>query len=114
MGHRFSWLRDESSWRGLRIVLYTGNGFVAPDAKVASVVRAAGAALGAEERLPPCVAFNVAGLPAAVISCGETAAGLPIVVQVVARPWRKDIALAIAARLEREFGGWRAPSEEGT
>ena len=203
---------------GLRIAFYTDNGFAAPDAEVASVVRAAGEALGAQERLPPCVtsayelemkllgadggesvraylaglgstvlhpllngwldkltayrtdlagfesywaewdryraamaaflrqydaivcpvytqpalphgtsledanfrgfsytmAFNVAGLPAAVIRCGETAAGLPIAVQVVARPWREDIALAIAARIEREFGGWKAPAEEGT
>jgi amidase len=55
------------------------------------------------------MAYNLAGLPAAVIRCGESAGGLPIAVQVVARHWREDVALAVAARLEREFGGWRAP-----
>jgi hypothetical protein len=29
-------------------------------------------------------------------------------VQVVAAPWREDLALAVAARLEREFGGWKS------
>jgi amidase len=55
------------------------------------------------------MAFNVAGWPAAVVRCGASAAGLPIGVQIAAAPWREDIALAIALRLEREFGGWQAP-----
>lgn len=55
------------------------------------------------------MAYNLAGLPAAVVRCGESAEGLPIAVQVVARPWREDVALALAARLEREFGGWKPP-----
>lgn len=57
------------------------------------------------------MAYNVSGLPAAVVRCGETA-GLPVAVQVVARAWREDIALAVAAELEREFGGWQPPPEE--
>jgi amidase len=60
------------------------------------------------------MAYNLAGLPAAVVRCGESAAGLPIAVQVVARAWREDAALAVAARLEREFGGWKpAPPSTG-
>jgi len=59
------------------------------------------------------MAYNLAGLPAAVVRCGESADGLPIAVQLVARPWREDVALAIAARLEREFGGWKPPRLEG-
>ena len=35
--------------------------------------------------------------------------GLPIDVQVVAGPWRDDVALAAALRLEEALGGWRAP-----
>jgi amidase len=56
------------------------------------------------------MAFNVAGLPAAVVRCGESADGLPIAVQIVAHPRREDAALAVAARLEQEFGGWRPPA----
>jgi amidase len=32
---------------------------------------------------------------------------MPIGVQVVARPWRDDVALAVAAHLEQALGGWR-------
>jgi amidase len=51
--------------------------------------------------------YNVTGWPAAVARCGETAAGLPIGVQVAAHPWREDLALRIARRLEELCGGWR-------
>jgi amidase len=59
------------------------------------------------------MAYNLAGLPAAVVRCGTSRSGLPIAVQVVARAWQENVALAIAARLEREFGGWKAPMLEG-
>jgi amidase len=52
---------------------------------------------------------NLTGWPAAVVRCGESAAGLPIGVQVAAAPWREDIALAVARRLEEIFGGWKLP-----
>jgi amidase len=54
------------------------------------------------------MAYNVAGWPAVVVRCGESATGLPIAVQVVAAPWREDLALAVAAWLEQVFGGWKA------
>ena len=56
------------------------------------------------------MAYNLAGLPGAVVRCGESSLGLPIAVQIVARPWREDVALALAGRLEQAFGGWKAPS----
>lgn len=56
------------------------------------------------------MAYNLTGWPAAVVRCGESASGLPIAVQVVARPWREDVALAVAGWLEREFGGWKMPA----
>ncbi|MBV9769537.1 MAG: hypothetical protein JOZ32_08205 [Bryobacterales bacterium] len=56
------------------------------------------------------MAYNLTGWPAAVVRCGESADGLPIAVQVVARPFREDVALTVAARLEEAFGGWRAPA----
>ena len=51
------------------------------------------------------MAYNVAGWPAAVVRCGESVEGLPIAVQVAAGPWREDRVLAVAAALERAFGG---------
>jgi amidase len=44
------------------------------------------------------------------VRAGTTLEGLPIGLQVVARPWRDDVALALAHVIERELGGWRAPS----
>jgi amidase len=59
------------------------------------------------------MAYNVTGWPAAVVRCGESSGGLPIGVQIVARPWREDLALAVACRLEQECGGWKAPLLHG-
>jgi len=50
---------------------------------------------------------NLTGWPAAVVRCGQTAAGLPIGVQIAAGPWREDVALRIAAHLEAVGGGWQ-------
>ena len=54
-------------------------------------------------------AYNLAGWPGAVVRCGTAPDGMPIGVQALAAPWREDIALAVAAALERAFGGWQPP-----
>jgi amidase len=50
---------------------------------------------------------SLTGWPAATVRCGSSPEGLPIGVQLVARPWRDDVALAAAETLERALGGWR-------
>jgi len=55
------------------------------------------------------LAYSLTGYPAAVVRIGTTAEGLPVGVQVVGRPWRDDVVLAVAASLELQFGGWRPP-----
>lgn len=52
--------------------------------------------------------LNVLAAPAAVVPVGRSAEGLPIGVQVAARPYCDEIALGIAAVLDREFG-YQAP-----
>ncbi len=52
---------------------------------------------------------NLTGWPAAVVRCGTSQEGLPIGVQVAARPWQDATALAVAQHLEDVFGGWRPP-----
>ncbi len=54
--------------------------------------------------------YNLLGWPAAVVRCATSPEGLPIGVQIVAQPWREDVALAVAAFLEETFGGWREPA----
>jgi amidase len=53
--------------------------------------------------------YNLTGWPAGVVRGGSSADGLPIGVQVVAKPWREDVALAVMRRIEQESGGWRMP-----
>ena len=45
-----------------------------------------------------------------MIRCGTSPDGLPIGVQVIARPWREDVSLAVAALLESAMGGWQKPA----
>jgi amidase len=53
--------------------------------------------------------YNLTGWPSAVVRGGTSPEGLPIGVQVVARPWREDVALALAARIEQATGGFERP-----
>ena len=48
--------------------------------------------------------FNVLAAPAAVVPVGRSPEGLPIGVQIVARPYCDEIALGIAGVIDREFG----------
>jgi amidase len=52
---------------------------------------------------------NLTGWPSAVVRAGTSPEGLPIGVQLVAKPWREDVALAAAAVVEAATGGWQAP-----
>ena len=53
--------------------------------------------------------YNLTGWPGAVVRGGTSPEGLPIGVQVVSRPWREDVALAVAQYLETALGGWQPP-----
>ena len=52
---------------------------------------------------------NLTGFPAVVVRGGTSPEGLPIGVQLVAGPWREDVALAAARVVEVASGGWRPP-----
>jgi amidase len=52
---------------------------------------------------------NLTGWPSAVVRGGTSGEGLPIGVQLVAPPWREDIALAAARVVEAASGGWQPP-----
>jgi amidase len=52
---------------------------------------------------------NLTGWPTATVRIGTSPEGLPIGVQVAARPWREDVALALVGYLEQTFGGWKMP-----
>jgi amidase len=52
---------------------------------------------------------NLTGWPSAVVRGGTSREGLPIGVQLVAPPWREDVALASAKVVESASGGWQPP-----
>lgn len=53
--------------------------------------------------------YNLTGWPGAVVRAGTSPEGLPIGVQIVARPGREDVALAVAGFVERARGGYQRP-----
>jgi len=52
---------------------------------------------------------SLTGAPAATVRAGTSAGGLPIGVQLIAKPWREDIALEAARRIEQALGGYSRP-----
>lgn len=55
--------------------------------------------------------YNLTGWPGVTVRAGADRDGLPIGVQVVARPWREDVAFALARRIEAALGGFSAPPD---
>ena len=53
--------------------------------------------------------YNLLGWPGLSVRAGTSADGLPVGVQVVAAPWREDIALALALKIETLMGGYQKP-----
>jgi len=54
-------------------------------------------------------AYNMTGWPSAVVRAGTSSKELPIGVQIVGRPWREDVVLALARQIEQSCGGFQAP-----
>ncbi|MGB5329906.1 MAG: amidase [Gammaproteobacteria bacterium] len=52
---------------------------------------------------------NLLGWPGLSVRAGTSAEGLPVGVQVVAAPWREDIALALGLKIETLMGGYQKP-----
>jgi amidase len=71
----------------------------------------------AEEKTPfrfnYTLPFSLCGWPCVVVRAGTSADGMPIGVQVVARSFREDVALAVARQVEKALGGWRPPPRQG-
>jgi amidase len=54
-------------------------------------------------------AYNMTGWPGAVVRAGTSSRGLPLGVQIVGRPWREDVVLALARAVEESLGGFQPP-----
>ncbi|BBB15884.1 aspartyl/glutamyl-tRNA(Asn/Gln) amidotransferases subunit A [Candidatus Rickettsiella viridis] len=53
--------------------------------------------------------YNFTGWPAATVRCGTSLEGLPIGIQIIAKPWQDMTALGLAKKLETLLGGWQVP-----
>ncbi|WP_162343423.1 amidase [Cyclobacterium salsum] len=53
--------------------------------------------------------YNATGWPAAVVRAGTSNDGLPLGIQIVGKPWTEGKVLAVAANLEKAFGGYSKP-----
>ncbi len=65
--------------------------------------------IGLFQAMMPATPFNLLGLPAVVIPFGMSAAGLPIGVQLVGRPYEEESILELAVRLENARGPFPSP-----
>jgi Asp-tRNA(Asn)/Glu-tRNA(Gln) amidotransferase A subunit family amidase len=52
--------------------------------------------------------FNVLGNPCVVVPAAQSKEGLPIGIQIVARPWEEHVAIGVAKYVERLLG-WKQP-----
>jgi amidase len=60
-----------------------------------------------EGGIPYTLPYSLTGWPCLAVRAGTSPDGMPIGVQIVARPWRDDVALAVGQVLEQELGGWQ-------
>jgi amidase len=70
----------------------------------------------ATENLPSfsyAMTHSLTGWPVVVVRGGTSSEDLPIGVQVAARPFREDVALAVAQQIETALGGWQRPRDTG-
>ncbi len=54
--------------------------------------------------------YNLTGWPGTVVRGGTSPEGMPIGVQILGRPGREDVTLAVAKYLETALGGFQPPS----
>jgi len=53
--------------------------------------------------------LNIAGFPGLSLPMGQSLEGLPINIQLIARPHEEELLLAVAAQLEQARGPWQPP-----
>lgn len=93
--------RDELR-RAYATALATWDAVILPTTPTTAPLREGNDAVAAAARLTPFTSpFNLTGLPAISIPCGFDANGLPIGLQIVARPWAEARLLRVARTYER-------------
>jgi amidase len=63
---------------------------------------------GFAEMFSYLMAYNLVGWPCGTVRAGSSQEGLPVGVQVVAKPWKEDVVLSVLSHVERN-NGWEKP-----
>ncbi len=98
----FAWGRLQRAFLGF---MQTYDLILCPAAPAAAQLRAD---VSDPEPFVYTLPFSLTGQPVAVVRAGVSG-GMPVGVQLVARMWRDDVALAAAQHIESALGGWQAP-----
>jgi Asp-tRNA(Asn)/Glu-tRNA(Gln) amidotransferase A subunit family amidase len=61
------------------------------------------------DTMRPSQWLNLAGFPGLAIPMGRSPEGLPINIQLIARPYEEEFLLAVAEQLEQARGAWQPP-----
>lgn len=68
--------------------------------------------VGLFQAMMPLTTFNLLGLPGLAVPFGINEEGLPVGVQLVARPWEEELLLELGARLESARGSFPRPPDD--
>ena len=97
-------------WRGNMLGFLEGfDAILCPPCALDALPHDASDAADANPAFSYTFAYNMTGWPAAVVRAGTSARGLPLGVQIVGRPWREDVVLALARAVEESMGGFQPP-----
>lgn len=98
------------AWRGRMLeFLADFDAIVCPPCAFAELPHGASTPAEANASFSYTFAYNMTGWPAAVVRAGTSSKGRPIGVQIVGRPWREDVVLALARQIEQSLGGFQMP-----
>lgn len=98
------------AWRGRMLQFLEGyDAILCPPCAFAELPHGASSVGDANSAFSYTYAYNMTGWPAAIVRAGTSSKGQPLGVQIVGRPWREDVVLALARQVERILGGYQSP-----
>lgn len=98
------------AWRGRMLqFLESYDAILCPPCAFAELPHGASSVGDANSAFSYTYAYNMTGWPAAIVRAGTSSTGQPLGVQIVGRPWREDVVLALARQVERILGGYQSP-----
>ncbi|MEI8381512.1 MAG: amidase [Planctomycetota bacterium] len=111
-GEMAEFIERWDAWRGRMLQFFDRfDAILCPPCAFADLPHGTSTTAQANAAFSYTFAYNMTGWPAAVVRAGTSSKGLPIGIQVIGKPWREDIVLAIANEIEQSLGGYHAPSD---